>query len=250
MNIPYVFKKCSKCGEWLVAYTGNFMKRKDAKDGLRAICKNCYHEWRKKHYKENKSKYKKYSKKYRSTHDDELKKYREGRREFYLNYCKMYYAENKSKYEQYQKQYQKQYYKENKELITKRHNAYSGTPQGQIARLNSNSKRRINLIRQGSGVTKEQWLEMMKFFNWRCAYSGVPLCDNNRSIDHVVPLNDNGEHEVWNCVPMDRYFNCSKQDKRIIEWYKQQEFYSDERLQKIYEWQQYAKEKWKKKEVV
>lgn len=32
------------------------------------------------------------------------------------------------------------------------------------------------------------------------------------------------------------------------EWYQQQEYYSEERLNKIYEWQEYAKNKWNNKE--
>ena len=41
MNIPYVMKKCSKCGRWLVASTVNFHKNKHCKYGLREICKEC-----------------------------------------------------------------------------------------------------------------------------------------------------------------------------------------------------------------
>lgn len=41
MNIPYVFKKCTKCGEWLVASSVNFYKHKGGKYGLRAECKKC-----------------------------------------------------------------------------------------------------------------------------------------------------------------------------------------------------------------
>ena len=41
MNIPYVMKKCSKCGEWLVASSVNFHKGKKEKYGLKAECKKC-----------------------------------------------------------------------------------------------------------------------------------------------------------------------------------------------------------------
>ena len=88
---------------------------------------------------------------------------------------------------------------------------------------------------------------MMKFINWRCAYSGEYIGGNenkgNRTIDHIKPLNKGGEHEVWNVVPMSKSYNSSKQDKDMLEWYKEQEFYSEERLNKIYEWQKYAYEK-------
>ena len=88
---------------------------------------------------------------------------------------------------------------------------------------------------------------MMKYFNWECAYSGETLKDNTRSIDHIKPLNQGGEHEIWNVVPMDRGLNSSKNDKDMEEWYQEQDFYSEERLQKIYEWQEYAYNKYSKK---
>ena len=51
MNIPYVFKKCTKCGELLVATTDNFYKSKSEKYGLRARCKNCISNIEKESYK-------------------------------------------------------------------------------------------------------------------------------------------------------------------------------------------------------
>ena len=42
MNIPYAFKKCTKCGEWLVANNYNFYKQKNGKWGLSARCKKCH----------------------------------------------------------------------------------------------------------------------------------------------------------------------------------------------------------------
>ena len=41
MNIPYVFKKCNKCGRWLVANTVNFYKNKNLKYGIDNKCKKC-----------------------------------------------------------------------------------------------------------------------------------------------------------------------------------------------------------------
>ena len=87
---------------------------------------------------------------------------------------------------------------------------------------------------------------MMKFFGGCCAYSGIQLNKDNRSIDHIIPLNNNGEHEIWNCVPMLINYNSSKYNKDMLNWYIQQEFYSEERLKKIYEWTEYAKKKYNK----
>ena len=91
---------------------------------------------------------------------------------------------------------------------------------------------------------------MMCFFNWSCAYSGEYIGGNSKdkTIDHIVPLAKDGANEIWNCVPMHKSYNSSKKDKDMLDWYTQQEFFDDERLNKIYEWIEYANNKWNKDE--
>lgn len=87
---------------------------------------------------------------------------------------------------------------------------------------------------------------MMGFFDWKCAYSGEYIGgdNDNRTIDHIVPLNNDGEHEIWNCVPMYQSYNSGKRDRNMLEWYLKQEYFSIEKLTKIYEWRIYAYNKW------
>ena len=61
MNTPYVFKRCTKCGEWLVANNINFHKNKDCKYGLHSKCKQCRNKYHKKWYELNKDKVKEYN---------------------------------------------------------------------------------------------------------------------------------------------------------------------------------------------
>ena len=110
--------------------------------------------------------------------------------------------------------------------------------------FNANARRRELEENQGNGITLEQWLEMMNFFEWKCAYSGISLTKDNRTIDHIMALNKGGEHEIWNCVPMFNSYNYSKHNYDMLEWYRKQDFYSEERVQKIYECIEYAKDKW------
>ena len=110
--------------------------------------------------------------------------------------------------------------------------------------FNGHNKRRQREEEQGRGITVEQWKEMFDFFGWRCAYSGIQLNKDNRSIDHIIPLNNGGLNEPWNCVPMYSNYNYSKQTSDMLDWYTQQEYYSEERLNKIYKWIEYAKNKW------
>ena len=45
---------------------------------------------------------------------------------------------------------------------------------------------------------------------------------------------------------MTRSLNSSKHDKDMLEWYREQDCYSEDRLAKIYKWQEYARKKWEK----
>lgn len=45
---------------------------------------------------------------------------------------------------------------------------------------------------------------------------------------------------------MCKSYNSSKHTKDMLNWYIQQEFFLEERLNKIYEWIEYAKNKYNK----
>ena len=215
MNIPYVMRKCTCCGRWLVASTVNFSRMKAGKYGLWAICKECKKRYDKQRHEANRDKRNKQNKQYREANREKE-------------------AERK-----------KRYYEANKEKVAERHKQYYESPQGQAVAFNIQQRRRAKEKQQGTGITKDQWLEMMKFFDFRCAYSGERLSNKTRSIDHIVPLNSGGDNMIWNCVPMTRSLNSSKQDKDMLEWYRGQDCYDPNRLAKIYKWQEYARKKWK-----
>ena len=255
MNIPYVFKRCTNCGEWLVANTNNFNKRKGYKYGLHSNCRKCENEKSRQYHHANKERLNKISRQYYQEHKEELaeqrkqyakknkekkaeynRRYREEHKEELAEYKKLYYQEHKKEKAEYDRKYRK----DNKERRTEQKRQYYQSPNGLAVSLNATAKRRIKEQSQGNGITKEQWLEMMNYFNWSCSYSGKSLSKHSRTIDHIIPLSKGGEHEIWNLVPMDRSYNSSKHDKDMLEWYKQQSFFSEERLRKIYEWQKYA----------
>ena len=230
MNTPYVFRKCTKCGEWLVANNYNFGKNKNCKFGLNSKCKACKKEYGKQHYKENKDEINKRHKKYYEENKEHCrehnKKYREEHKEHYKEYNKQYYEENKEKLKEYRKQ-------------------YFTSERGKLINFNNRTKRRELMDKQGKGITKEQWLEMMKFFDWKCAYSGETLGIKTRTIDHIAPLAQGGVHEIWNLAPMFFNYNSSKNSRlSVMNWYKEQEYFNEERLAKIVEWQQYAYDKY------
>ncbi len=153
-------------------------------------------------------------------------------------YFKEYYENNKEEI----KEYKKEYYEDNKEEIKEKNKEYYENNPHIV--FNSGVRRRVREENQGNGITKEQWLDMMKFFDFKCAYSGEKLNKDNRSTDHIVALNNGGDNEVWNCVPMLRNLNSSKNTNDMLEWYMQQEFFDINRLRKIFEWCDYAFRRW------
>ena len=241
MKCPFVIRVCTKCKRILVANKINYRKEKKGKWGLRSSCIKCekiYTENHKKEISEYKTQW------YKNNKNEILnkqKEYYENNREEKLNYQKQHYEKYKDKIINYQRQY----YKENKNTISKRSKRYR--QENPHIAFNIHNKRRLREESQGNGITKEQWLEMMEFFDFRCAYSGEYLggtINEHRTIDHIIPLALNGVNEIWNLVPMSRSLNSSKNIKDMLEWYIEQPFYSEERLNRIYEWIEYAYNKW------
>lgn len=255
MNTPYVFKKCTKCGRWLVASTVNFYKQKGGKYELKAECKECLKTYNNKycvgdiepHKKEYPDEYKKCTKCGRilPANTDNFHR-RAASKDGLDTQCKK--CKNASRQRNYQANIERertrrrQYKKKRNEYFRN----YFKTPHGQVIRFNGACRRRQREEQQGTGINTDQWVEMMKFFDWRCAYSGITLNCNNRSIDHIMPLVKGGENEIWNCVPMYKPYNSSKQEKNLEEWYPQQDFYDENKLNKIKEWCKYSYNKWGK----
>lgn len=242
MKCPFVIKKCTKCGRLLVAYSGNFHKQKGCKYGVRSDCKMCCSKYKKQHYEENADYIKEKSRQYHKDNKDVIaersKQYRDQHKEEKREYDKKYRAEHREE----KIKRDKQYYENNKEKILEYQKQY--TKNNPHIQFNHNNKRRQLEESQGRGINKEQWLEIMNFFGWKCAYSDESLTPDNRTIDHIIALNNGGLNEPWNCIPCLDSYNSSKCTQDMVAWYKQQEFFDIDRLMKIYEWQEYAFEKW------
>lgn len=99
MKIPYVMRKCSTCGKWLVASKVNFSRQKEGKWGLSNMCKNCSSEYNKAYYK---------------SHKKEI-----------LTNCKAYREANKEKISEYQREYHKEHYVPRKRTSPKETKTYT-----------------------------------------------------------------------------------------------------------------------------
>ncbi|MDY3801523.1 MAG: hypothetical protein SOZ95_05775 [Bacilli bacterium] len=277
-------KRCTKCGELKPCTKEYYNKAKNGKWGYRSKCKECikkeskqYREKHKEEIKEYKKQYreehkeeiaeyqkqyysenKEYHKQYRETHKEEIKEYKkqynDEHKEYYKEYGKQYYNENKEYYKEYykkyydeNKEYKKQYNDEHKEYYKEYYKEYRKTEQGKLVIRRVNHNRRAKLNKAEGTYTNEQWIEMMQYFDYKCAYSGEELIEGvNYSIDHILAFENGGNNYIWNLCPMVKSYNSSKKDSLILEWYEQQPYYSEERLIKIYEWVEYAYNKWGK----
>ena len=257
-------KICKECGKELSL--DNFYKNKKSKDGYEGKCKECKKKRQKEHYEENKDKIlkrnKKYNKKYYEENKDKVKenrkKYYEENKDKEKEYQKEHYEENKDKILEHNKKYReenkdkikenrKKYYEENKDKEKEYQKEYCKENPEKV--FNNRNKRRSKLENQGRGITKEQYIECNNWFNWKCAYSGEKLQKNKstygRTLDHIIALNNEGLNEPWNIIPMRKGYNSSKNaTENSLNWYKEQEYFDIDRLNKIVEWQIYAYEKW------
>jgi hypothetical protein len=66
----------------------------------------------------------------------------------------------------------------------------------------------------------------------KCGYCG----DDATSLDHVIPRFRSGSSNRNNLIPACRRCNANKASAKMEEWYKQQEFFTQARMDRINAW--------------
>ena len=82
-----------------------------------------------------------------------------------------------------------------------------------------------------NGLPSEEWKKVLDYFDNECAYCGERNTELQQEL--IIPASKGGKCEMGNIIPACRSCNSSKQNKNIYEWYEQQEFYNDLKLNKI-----------------
>lgn len=225
-------KKCSKCGEYKDFQM--FHKDKNSKDGYKVWCKECR---------------KKESLEYRNKYRDKI-----------LNSKKKWYEKSKNKKElrnknavdigfkictvwninkkinSYRQRANGGYYSICRECENKKNKEYRKNNPDKINRLKiiSENKRRYQKKQLNRTFTSEEWKSCNLFFNNQCVYCGVET--NDLTQDHFIPISKGGEYSKNNILPSCRSCNSRKSNKEFYEWYKQDIYYSKERINKIEEY--------------
>lgn len=150
--------------------------------------------------------------------------YNDSQKEYRRNYMKTYRSGERPRYRksperrEHERKYAEQYRKAHPESNRKHSAKYRAT------------------LKQTQGEITNTDIKMcLQFFNYECAYSGVPLSADYQ-LDHVVPISKQGRNDIYNIVPALPVVNLSKSAKDFEVWYPQQSFFSEDRYKKIKEW--------------
>jgi hypothetical protein len=206
------FKICMRCKSELSL--NNFYKDNSKEDGLNIYCKECIREKSAKRYEAN------------------IEKERERSR----NKTRKYYKENrgkilaKAKVKSYENH--KKYYESHKSERLEKNKAYrlSNAEQYRNYCRARRSKKQNSVI----NFSNSDWEECLKYFDYKDAYTGLPM--ETVSQDHVIPLSKGGGYTKQNIVPCEGDINSSKGNRDMEIWFRKQDFFNEERLQKIYNW--------------
>ena len=228
MKCPYCIKICTKCNRLLVANSMNFYKNKTYKYGVMSKCKECKKKYGKQYYENNSEYIKERNKQYnRKNMQEYIKQWQKDNPERTKQWSKKYYQNHKEHIAEYGKQWASNNRERRNEIC-----------------LKAQHKRRAKLKSNGGEYTLEQWNECLNFFNNTCAYSGAELNKDNTNVEHIIPISKGGTSNITNIVPALDSVNFSKNASDMLEWYKEQPYFSEERLNKILDWIEYASNKY------
>jgi 5-methylcytosine-specific restriction endonuclease McrA len=101
-----------------------------------------------------------------------------------------------------------------------------------VNRVSKIGQKRRHQKREDFALTDKEWDETILYFNYSCAYCGN---DDKLTYDHVIPFSKGGSFTKQNIIPACKHCNSSKNDNEIKEWYRKQNFYSEEREKAILE---------------
>lgn len=205
-----IYKRCSchkeyfpEGDEWMPCTEEYFYKTKSSTDGLFPYCKKCTSKKSAMYQHNHKKEALEYHHKYSQTHPNYYKNIRD-------NYEKRNKENRKESIKQWRRNHPDRLRQYNSIYSNKKHN-----------------------------ITTKEWKDCKEYFNYQCAYCGMPekeakeLYKQNLHKEHV---DCNGVGNLSNCVPACKHCNTSKHEFDMEDWYKQQSYFSQERLDKIYKW--------------
>ena len=232
LEVTVETKKCKTCGE--VKPLDQYPKQGRNSNGTQRYnskCKRCACEYIKKHRNrpEVKEREREYHKEY--YRKPEVK---ERRKEYYKEYIKKY--RNRPEVKELRKEQAKRYFsKPNvKERMKEYSKKYYHERYKEYYKEYNSRKHSISLGLSYSINLLREYKTTKKMLKNCCAYCGVYLTPQNEHLEHIIPISVGGTNTPDNIVCSCAKCNLSKNARPMEEWYREQPFFSEERLQQIY----------------
>jgi hypothetical protein len=199
-------KQCTKCNEWFADTEENFYYKNRSKPEMGFVprCKRCSIEDTQEYERND-------PEKVRNCRLRSYQKHKESKNQRNKNW--------QSKNREHLKEYNKQYIKDNPEKVKE----YG------YKRLNKNHK-----------ISEKEWNSCKEYFNNSCAYCGMSETEHKTKHKNRGLNKEHVDHEgsvyLDNCVPACYRCNLCKWLYPMEEWYRKQQYFDEERLQKILKW--------------
>lgn len=205
-------KECGNCNTWRPL--SEFHNSKSNKGGKAYACKDCAAEYRKTYNKEN-------AERFRQNYLNNIEKVKAYRKERYKKERDMVLKARKEMSEE-----------ERNKINAQRRLRY---PKHRDKYVANAMKRRTILNGLEDDFTVSQREDILKFFGG-CALTG----DSDFQWDHAISINTgHGGTTYGNMIPLKEFFNKSKKDRNIIEWFnanKQRFELSQEKFDALIDW--------------
>ena len=235
-------KKCSKCEIELTLDKFRTIPQTSKNDGLRNSCIKCDYAYNKKHRNEHREAI--------LLHEREAKRKRYKDDSVYRDKCKLackiFKENNKEKFLVYKLKNKeresirnKKYRENNIEKVRATTIKWQINNKDKIKIYYNNHKenyviytqnRNAKIKKLGNNLSKEQWDKIKNDFDNKCAYCGN---ENRLTVEHFIPVTENGELSVNNIIPVCQSCNSSKCNTNFFIWYPKYKFYSKKREKNI-----------------
>ena len=140
-------------------------------------------------------------------------------------------------------EYYKKYYK-TKNRFNEERNAYVKHTTSEWRKSNPEKCIEYSKLHRNHDITEAEWRACLKVFNNMCAYCGLKSEDhiatrNGKQIImnfHKEHVDDHGYNDLRNAIPSCQHCNSGKRSSDMEEWFREQKFFTEEKLQFINWW--------------
>lgn len=255
--------KCITCGVDYPLTEEYFEKSKQSKSGFRGQCSICRKKYTKKfrdsHKEEAKIKHHDWYFEHKEENIPERREYYSKNREHILEYGRNYtkshqeglaikhhdwYLEHRVRLRELKRldrirnpnKYKERESKYPKEKSLADDKRYRQSVKGKISLNLKYERRRTRKKNLIVDFSKEDWEKCLSYFNNSCAYCGK---ETKLTIEHFIPISQNGEYTKHNIICCCDTCNSSKQSRNFFDWYPKKHFYSKKREQRILKYLNY-----------